>query len=148
MEKRKHLASIEQNQEARGMDIEGMVSTAVSTIDTPPTLVVSATYNSSAGSRTVAPDIIDRETHGGESGVQPGPQEARELENLGTHDCEPRAWEVVQSTLAQLSQEIEERFAISEANQTGIQATCLSLETKVENLAQRTQDLEEGFQAL
>ncbi|KAJ1119304.1 hypothetical protein NDU88_007490 [Pleurodeles waltl] len=75
----------------------------------------------------------------GESSKQRDPLtvEDTNIQNEG-----PDGWALVQQTLTQLTQEIKERFAISKVTQKGIQTTCSNLETKIENLTQRTQELE------
>ncbi|KAJ1192968.1 hypothetical protein NDU88_002274 [Pleurodeles waltl] len=59
-----------------------------------------------------------------------------------------KGWDLVQETLSHQSQETEDCFEISEAGQNRIQRTCSNLEGKIENVTQRTLDLEVGLQSL
>ncbi|KAJ1200818.1 hypothetical protein NDU88_004639 [Pleurodeles waltl] len=81
----------------------------------------------------------------GESSVQ---YETLVVEDADTRNGRHNGWDLVQQAFVQLTQEIKELFTTSEENQKDIQATCSSLEAKIQTLTLHTQDLEDGFQDL
>ncbi|KAJ1119895.1 hypothetical protein NDU88_008079 [Pleurodeles waltl] len=132
----------ESNNETRSM---GTGSIDSETLGTLVALPVVSTYNKGSCLAAEETDPVPGEIPAEESSSQ---CEIRASEGSGTEDGSPNGWDADQQMFSQLTQEIKERFSISEANQREIQVTCSSLEAKIGNLTQRTWDLEGGLQDL